>query len=139
MPIFDISNWFAWKTKAEREQEAEDYAEWAFPFGEGQQDMIKSLLATLVAENDASLAMVQFLSCRELYEKALKDTKRREAAIEMMMSRTKKYKLIIKEKDMGMYLSLVLANASVDETLEYPSPEQIRAYADELNLLRPAK
>ena len=135
-PMFDISHWFVWKSKAEREQEAEEYAEWAFPYGEQQRENLAALMKAVFPKSEASLNMVKFLSCRELYEKELRRARQRDVAIDGMLNNVKKIRGILKENEMAVFMALVLANAEVDKDVEYPSAQFILTHADELRLLR---
>ncbi|MCL1849631.1 MAG: hypothetical protein FWF83_08205 [Clostridiales bacterium] len=136
MPILDISSWFIWKTKEERQRETEEYTEWAFPYGERQRENLTALLASLFPPKDRVFAMVQYLTCRELYEKELKATKDKDDAIDRMINTVKKHKRIIRPEDMVLLMALVLTDEQIDERVQYPSAETIRERAIELNLLR---
>jgi hypothetical protein len=75
------------------------------------------------------------LTCRELYEDVCKNSPS-DVAVDKLLNDMKKYKRIIKKKDMPTYLTLVLANARLGEDLEYPTADEIREGAATLEKLR---
>ncbi|MCL2227943.1 MAG: hypothetical protein FWB97_10045 [Oscillospiraceae bacterium] len=136
MALSDISL-FQWKRKAEMEREQVEYEKWAFPYGEKQRENLQALLFAVFPKRDVPSTLIPFLTCRELYETALKHTGRAsDEIIDMLINKQRKYKSIIKKKDMTTLIALVLADAAVDERAEYPSAEVIHHRAEELEKLR---
>jgi len=127
---------FSWKSKATQEREQEDYALWAFPHGEKQRENLEKLLLEVYPRETVPTTLIPFLTCKELYEGVLKKTGSREEAIETLINNVKKYKQIIKKKNMTTYIAFVLADAGIDESCEYPTADEIRASAQELEKLR---
>jgi len=127
---------FVWKNKAEREEEQAVYGEWAFPYGPQQKESIEDLLRALFPKGDVVYNLIKYLTCRELYEKELKTAKNQDAAADRMINHVRKFRNVLKESEMPVYLAIVLADAAIDENLEYPSANVIRAYEAELRLLR---
>ena len=125
-------NLFTWKSKETQEKEQEEYAKWAFPYGQQQRDSLQELLGSLLPRESGPSALIQFLTCKELYEGFLKKADARDAAIDTMINRQKRYKQIIKRKNMTMLLALVLADAEIDELCLYPHADKIREHAAEL-------
>jgi len=117
---------FTWKSKATQKKEMEDYGAWAFPHGQKQRDNLEALLKEVFPKEPATTALVQFLTCKELYEEVLDKTGSYNTAIDELINSQKRYKQIIKKKDMVVYIALVLADSSIDEECEYPTGEEIR-------------
>ena len=130
---------FTFKSRATQERESEEYAIWAFPYGQLQRDRLEKLLLEIYPKESIPTTLVPFLTCKELYEGILKKTGSSVTAIDTMINTQKQYKLIIRKKTMTMYLALVLADAAIDEKCEYPSADEIKAKAEELELLRKKK
>ena len=127
---------FTWKSKATQEKEQEEYARWAFPYGEKQRENMQNLLLSLYPKESIPTTLIPFLTCKELYEGVLKKSASRDEALDVLINKQKKYKRIIKKKDMTMYIALVLADADIDERCEYPAADVIRTRAQELDALR---
>jgi len=135
MSIF--GNMFSWKSAATRKKEEEQYRRWAFPYGEKQQENLKALLKEVFSKNDG-FTMFTFLSCKEMYDKALEDFESHDAAVEAMATTRLNFKMqIIKQlkKDEWLkYIALVLADKDIDENCEYPSAEEIIKTAQEIGI-----
>ena len=127
---------FQWKSKATQEKEQEEYARWAFPYGDKQRENLQALLLTVYPRESIPTTLIPFLTCKELYEGILKKSGSRDEALDTIINKQKKYKRIVRKKDMTTYLALVLADAEVDEQCEYPDAEAIRAKALELDGIR---
>ena len=76
--------------------------------------------------------MVPFLTCKELYTSALKKGATTVEAIELVKNKQKKYKWIIKKKEVSTYIALVLADAKIDEQCAYPNAYEIRRRAQRM-------
>ncbi|MDR0491960.1 MAG: hypothetical protein LBH28_12025 [Oscillospiraceae bacterium] len=127
---------FQWKSRATQQREQEEYEKWAFPHGKTQQDNLQALLLAVFPKESIPTTLIPFLTCKELYESALKKSGGREQAVDLLLNTQKKYKRIIKAKDMPLYLAIVLADGDIDESCEYPAAEDIRAHAQALGKLR---
>ena len=125
-----------WKSKAQQQEDAEKYEKWAFPHGQKQRDNLEALMREVEPKEKLPFIMMGYLTCKELYEKHLKTTGSNTAAIDTMLNVDKKYTQIIKKKELTKYLALVLADAEIDETCEYPSVETIRERIVELDKLK---
>lgn len=136
MPLNELSI-FQWKRKTEMKKDQDEYEKWAFPYGEKQRENLLALLLAVFPKGDVPSTLIPFLTCKELYDTAMKDTGRSsEDNVDMLINKQKKYKTIIKKKDMPTYIALVLADAAIDERCEYPSAEAIRAHTQALEKLR---
>ena len=127
---------FSWKSRAAQEKEQQDYEAWAFPLGEKQREALQALLFELYPKESVPTTLIPFLTCKELYEGLLKKTGSRDAAVDTMINKQKKYKQIIKKKTMSTYLAVVLADAEIDESCSYPSAEAILERVIELEAIR---
>jgi len=127
---------FTWKSKATQEREQEEYEKWAFPYGEKQREKLQALLLSVYPKETIPTTLIPFLTCKELFELTVKKSGSRESAIDLLINKQKKYKQILKKKDMTTYLALVLADANIDENCGYPSAEEIFARASELDRIR---
>jgi len=127
---------FTWKSKATQEREQEEYAKWAFPYGQKQRDNLQELLFALFPKESVPTTLIPFLTCKELYEGVMKKAESSEAAIDTLINKQKRYKQILKKKQMTMYLAIVLADAAIDETCTYPTADEIRERVKELETHR---
>ena len=125
-----------WKSKATQQKEAEEYEKWAFPYGQAQRDALQKLLFAVYPKASLPETLIPFLTCKELYEDFLNKHGSSDAAVDVMINKQKKYKSVIKKKDMTTYIALVLADASIDEQCEYPAAEDIFAKKGVLEKLR---
>ncbi|NLV50233.1 MAG: hypothetical protein GXY20_06010 [Clostridiales bacterium] len=125
MALGDI-NLFSWKSKEQQKQEMETYEKWAFPFGQAQRDKLVKLMLELFPKESEPTVLIPFLTCKELYCKLAKTPDQADYAINKLLTDIKKYKRIIRKRDMPTYVALVSADQKVDENLEYPTAQQIR-------------
>ena len=133
-----FADWFTFKTPKQREREERMYARWAFPYGRAQQETLTRLIKELLPKEDSRVAMSLFLMGRQAYGGAYNDDpedlqerseEEKLAALDKVLERQLfgKYKKLL-----PYYKALVLADAVVDETLNYPSAEELRRRAEEL-------
>jgi len=123
---------FSWKSKETQEKEQEEYARWAFPFGQKQRDNIEKLLKELFPKDIPAMTLISFLTCKELYESAMKKNGSRGEAIAQIINEQRKHRQLIKKKDIVTYIALVIADADIDELCEYPTAEEILASAQKI-------
>lgn len=121
-------NFLSWKSKAQQQKEEEDYAHWAFPYGQPQREKLVKLMLELFPKENETTTLIPFLTCKELYLKLCKTPDLCDYAVGKVME-MKKYKRIIKKNDLATYLALVVADSRLDEKLEYPSAEEIKSMA----------
>ncbi len=129
---------FSWKSKKTQEKEAKEYEAWAFPYGNEQRKKLEELLTQLFPKETAVTALIPFLTCKELFEQVMKNHITEEATVNHMLSKVKKYKQVIRKKDMPMYLAAVLADRKIDYNLLYQSADEVREAALELEKRREA-
>ena len=127
---------FTWKSKATQQKEQEEYAMWAFPYGQTQRDNLEKLLLEVFPKETIPTTLIPFLTCKELFEGVLKNAGSHEAAADTLINKQKKYKQIIRKKNMTTYIALVIADAQIDEKCEYPSADEVHTRALELEKLR---
>jgi len=123
---------FQFKSKEQREREAAEYETWAFPYGEKQKKTLTSLLKELRPKDKEQLMLISFLTCKELFEAAVKETDSETDAIRCFIAKAGKYKQIIRKNDLSMYIAAVIADATVDENCEYPTADELRGRMQEM-------
>ncbi len=122
-------NFFIWKSKSQLKEEQDNYEQWAFPFGQPQREkLVKLMLEVFPKENEATV-LIPFLTCKELYMKLCKTPDLADFAIGKMLTEVKKYKRIIRKNEMPTYVALVVADSRINEKIEYPTADQIKAMA----------
>jgi len=122
-----------WKSKASQKSEQEEYEKWAFPFGEKQRENLQALMLSVFPGESVPGTLIPFLTCKELYEGALKKLGSRDEALDVLINSQKKYKQIIKKKELTTFLALVLADAEIGEDCVYPGISEIRERVMELD------
>ena len=133
-----LADMFVFKTKKQRERDQKRFDKWAFPYGEKQKEKVFEIVKELLPKEDPKAALAVFLMGRQAYRGSFKDD------AEELAERTEENKLaaldqLLKTQLFGRYKkfipyykALVLADSQVDETLNYPSVEQLRRKAEEL-------
>ena len=129
-------NLFSFKSKETRQREQEEYGKWAFPYGQAQRGALEKLLVAIFPKEAPSMSLIQFLTCKELFERAMKQEGSRDKAIDSLINEQKGYRQIIKKKDMTTFVALVIADAGIDENCEYPTAEELHAQIKELESLK---
>jgi hypothetical protein len=122
---------FQFKNKEQREKEENEYAIWAFPYGDLQREKLTALIRELKPKESIPIYLASFLTCKEIYESTLKKSDSREQAINKMLNEIKSYNQLVKPKDIPMYLALVMADEDLDERCEYPPVDIMRAKMQE--------
>jgi hypothetical protein len=138
MPLGEFSL-FQFKSKAQADKEAVEYETWAFPHGEKQKKALASRLKELKPKEAEQIMLISFLTVKELYEAAVKETESEGNAIENLIVKAGRYKQIVHPKDLNMYIAAVVADAEIDENCEYPSAEALRERIQEIEELRSKK
>ena len=133
-----IADWFTFKTAKQRERDEKNFARWAFPYGEAQKETIAQLIRELMPKEDPRAGLSVFLMGRQAYRGSFRDDP------EDLAERTEKDKMgaldaILENQLFGRYKkyipyykALVLADMEVNETLNYPTAEELRRRAEEL-------
>ena len=133
-----IADWFSFKSAKQRERDARNFNRWAFPYGEPQREKVIAIIKELLPKEDPKAALAVYLMGREAYRGSFKDDAedlaeraedRKLRALDYLLSEQLfgRYKKFI-----PYYKALVLADSKVDETLNYPSVEELRRMAEEL-------
>ncbi len=134
----NIAEWFTFKSAKQRAREEKQFARWAFPYGEAQKEKVLELICQLLPKEDPKAAMAVFLMGREALRGSFKDDP------EDLAERTEKNKMDALDralqtqlfgrykKFIPYYKALILADETVDETLNYPSAEELRRRAEEM-------
>ena len=123
-------NVFSWKSKSQQQQDQDDYEKWAFPYGQKQRERLVKLLLELFPKENEATTLIPFLTCKELFEKICKTPDMADTAISKMLNDVKKYKRIIRKKDMPTYVALVVADSRIDAECDYPTAQQIKNMAE---------
>ena len=129
---------FVFKSAKQREREAKKFDRWAFPYGEPQREKLKELLKGLLPKEDPKVALAMYLIGRQAYRGSFKeDAEDLAERTEAQKIKALDYQLSTQlfgryKKFLPYYKALVLADAQVDETLNYPSVEELRRRAEEL-------
>ena len=133
-----IADWFTFKSAKQRAREEKQFARWAFPYGDAQKEKVLELIRQLLPKEDPKAALAVFLMGREALRGSFKDDP------EDLAERTEEDKmaaldLILERQLFGQYRkflpyykALILADLDVDETLNYPSVEELRRRAEEM-------
>lgn len=133
-----IADWFSFKSPKQRAKEQKQYDRWAFPYGQEQKEKVLSLVKELLPKEDPKAAVAVFLMGRQAYRGSFKDdeedlAERTEADKMAALDYTLKTQLFGRyKKFIPYYKVLVLADSQVNETLNYPSVEELRRRAEEL-------
>ena len=133
-----FTDWFAFRTKAQKQAEARQYAHWACPYGEGQRQKLAALLAVILPQEGAQLGMTCYLAGREAYHGGTQPPDAATApdtVAEKRIRAAKKLRRLLQGRvaiEMARYLALIEADAQVDERLCYPTPDALIADGEEL-------
>ena len=133
-----ITDWFMFKSPKQRAREEKKFAKWAFPYGDAQREKIAALLRELMPKEDPKVAMAVFLLGRQAYRGSCHDDpedleERSESQKMAALDRQLESQLFGRYKRfLPYYKAMVLADLDVDETLNYPSAEELRRRAEEL-------
>ena len=133
-----FGEWFTFKTAKQRAREEKQFARWAFPYGELQKEKVLELICQLLPKEDPKAAMAVFLMGREAMRGSFKDDpedleERTEESKMATLDRVLQTQLFGRyKKFIPYYKVLVLADLDVDETLNYPSAEELRRRAEKL-------
>jgi hypothetical protein len=127
-----LGDWsiFSWKSKATMAQEQADYEEWAFPYGQKQRENLVRLMLEVFPKENEQTTLIPFLTAKELFGRFCKTPDQFDNAIGKMLTEVKKYKRIIRKKEMALYVALVVADARISAECDYPSARQIKDMAE---------
>ena len=134
-----LADWFTFKTPAQRIKEERAYERWAFPYGPEQKEKLQAIVKELIPEETPLTAMALFLMGREgyrgkdaeeYYELVEKGRERRLQAAYWKIHSQLPRKL---KRLMSRYLVLIEADDQVGPDLNYPTVDQLREAADEID------
>ena len=133
-----IADWFTFKSAKQRARDERNFARWAFPYGEAQKEKIVQLIRELMPKEDPKAALSVFLMGRQAYRGSFRDDP------EDLAERTKQDQMdaldaVLANQLFGRYKKfipyykvLVLADLEVDETLNYPSADELRRRVEKM-------
>ena len=133
-----FTDWFAFRTKAQKQAEARQYAHWACPYGEEQRQKLAALLAVILPQEGAQLGMTCYLVGREAYHggtQPLDAATAPDTVAEKRIRAAKKLRRLLQGRigiEMARYLALIEADAQVDERLCYSTPVALISDGEEL-------
>lgn len=133
-----FSDWFIYKSPKQRAREEKQFARWAFPYGDAQQEKVRQTICQMLPKEDPRAGLAVFLIGREAYRGAFnadpEDLAERTEQEKMEdLDRTLDKQLFGRyRKYIPYYKALILADLDVDETLNYPSAEELCRRAEEL-------
>ncbi|MDP4109957.1 MAG: hypothetical protein Q8878_08025 [Bacillota bacterium] len=115
------------KSKEQIEAEREAFEKSVFPFGSEQKDKIEELLSHFYEKKNKKIDfMLAFIQGKQLY---LKD--RDLAPIRSML---KNMPVRFTDEQIRQIISLVILDSDVASLSEYPAAEQVKAYAEKLEI-----
>lgn len=129
-----ITDWFKFKSPAQREAESRLYKVWAYPYGDTHKEKIDNLIHEFIPEEDPQISIYNYLVCRQVLYPLDKDTRPALSDEDFLFS----YKGIKKKlnprskKLVHKYMALVDADLKVSEQLVYPSIEELAVKAQEI-------
>ena len=123
--------WLTWKSKSAQAKEQEEYEQWAFPYGEEHREKVEVLLKEYFPKENKQVALVAFLTCKELYSRSMATCDTYENALKRMKRDMRRYRTVIKKKQMPLYSALAIADARITPELIYPPRERIMELAAE--------
>jgi len=133
-----FSDWFTFKSPAQKKRESNMYDRWAFPYGEAQRKKLEQILKALMPKEDPIAGMVVFLIGKEGYLGSFKDdpvelANRTEEKRLRAMDYVLQQQLKGKNKPLiPYYKAMILADAKIDRELNYPTLEELQKTAEEL-------
>lgn len=115
----------SFQSKEEREKEYQEYLKKLFPCGEKQSQKIRDILSALVGKRDRAQIMLHYVLIKEaMIDSVTKDYEKIAAEIE-------KKKLIKLTPELKNCIrNLINIDLNMDETLNYPTPDELKAKAD---------
>ena len=130
-----FSEWFGMKSAKQKAEEARLYERWAFPYGLPQRQKLEVILKELIPEEDSKIAMMLFLQGKQAYtgEDPLEGKGPRHCSEKTRIA----YAIRAMEENLrgkmrpriARFLALIIADQQIDETLDYPTEEQLLALA----------
>ena len=125
---------FSMKSRKEREREERAFFQWAFPYGKAQQERVKALLKELFPRERPEMAMVAYLTAREVYRDKYGDfaDDPHFDPIAQSFRNLERNNIRLPKEDIPLYVALLVADSQVGEDLAYPDREQLLNLAEVL-------
>lgn len=122
--------------RSHRAQEQQEYARWAFPYGQAQKKLIQELLEKLFPVFDESMRLFYYLTAKEVmgdHKAQYLSPESREEAIRGIIKELKRGGFQpVKNADRAAYCALAQLEWDLTPELIYPDPEQVRSLAAEI-------
>jgi hypothetical protein len=108
-------------SKEERNQKYNDYSKRIFPYGDKQKDKVSSILSELFPHENLQYLLMHYILLKErVIEEGTLD-------YESAFKKVSKKKIIKISPDLqNKMIELLKADLSIDESLEYPSAEEVK-------------
>lgn len=125
----DLREYFTIKSRQQREAEQRVYNRWAFPYGPQQMAIVEARILEMMPD-EKKTGMAIYLMGREAYGNS---EKAEEAArLETVSRALREYLPGKHRKKLYKFLALILADAQVDERLQYPDADTLCREAERL-------
>lgn len=115
-----IQRMFDNRSKDEKERDYDAFSQRVFPFGDDQKNKIGELLETLFPKEKRKYLLLHYILIKDpltLNENDDYELVEKKANKRKVVKITPEFKAVIK--------ALVLADLAIDETLNYPTPEEL--------------
>lgn len=135
-----FGEWFTFKTAKQKAREEKMFARWAFPYGDAQKEKVSQIIKELLPKEDPRTGLAVFLMGRQAYRGSFKDdpedlAERTDEDKMASLDRTLETQLFGKYRQfIPYYKALVLADLEIDESLNYPSVEELRRRAETMTV-----
>ncbi len=121
--------WLTWKSKSTLAKEQEEYEKWAFPYGAPQREKIEALLKHYFPKEEMQVALVSFLTCKELFSRAYNGPETYDATLKRLKRDMRRYRNVVNKKQAPTYAAISIADALITPELDYPSHERLMEIA----------
>ena len=125
------------KTPEQKQQDLKNYYAWAYPYGDEHKSKIEELVHSFVSEDDPKFAMYNYLVCRQALAPSTYEGKYvvPEDQFKPAAKKLKREFVSKGKKTAHKYMALVEADLQIDESLNYPSLEQLENRANEIQAI----
>lgn len=133
-----FADWFAIKSARQREMERRKYEKWAYPYGDAQKDMLLKIIRELLPEEKDSMVMAIYLLGKEGYQGHYDEDmeflqeRKEEEKVAQAVHKMNPFLTGRQKNRIYRYLALIQADGQIDENLNYPTIQQLRQQAQEL-------
>ena len=126
-----FGDWFSKPSKEEHDRNIANLNATNFVYGDNHKNKIKEILAELIEREDNEMKLFNYLTCKAVVFK--KHNKVEENIADIAYGFKKE--IIGSKKQMFKYIALVEADLKIDESLNYPSIEELNKRALDLKAL----